>query len=139
VFVASAGARRGPVDGETLGSEELSVPLRAPVGQSRRIVFARTRGWAFTERDRAVVALLRPHLQEAWADAEYRRSAAPRLTRRETEVLRLAAAGMSVAEIAEELCLSVGTVRKHAEHIRERLGVHSMAAATALAPGGGPG
>ncbi len=46
---------------------------------------------------------------------------------------------MSVAEIAEELCLSVGTVRKHAEHIRERLGVHSMAAATALAPAGGPG
>lgn len=55
------------------------------------------------------------------------------LTRRQAEVLCLAAAGSSTAEIGDELGISVATVRKHLERIYERLGVHSRAEATRLA------
>jgi DNA-binding CsgD family transcriptional regulator len=47
-------------------------------------------------------------------------------------VLELAAS-VTHAEIVARLFLSTGTVRKHMEHVRERLGVHSTAAAAARA------
>ncbi len=53
----------------------------------------------------------------------------------------MATAGLSFPEITRELFISVGTVRKHMEHVRSRLGVHSIAAAGAMAlphrPGAG--
>jgi DNA-binding CsgD family transcriptional regulator len=55
------------------------------------------------------------------------------LTRRQAEVLALAAAGMGTAEIADALFISPVTVRKHFEHLYERIGVHSRAAAVAVA------
>ena len=55
------------------------------------------------------------------------------LTKRETGVLRLAAEGFSGPGIAEELVLSPHTVRKHFEHIYEKLGVGDRAAAVAHA------
>jgi DNA-binding CsgD family transcriptional regulator len=48
---------------------------------------------------------------------------APGLTRREQEVASLAAAGYTIVEIAKDLSISVGTVRKHLEHIRGKLGI----------------
>ena len=77
--------------------------------------------------------LLRPHLQEIWLDAERRRAGVPQLTPREWELLALAAGGMPYAAIAGRLFISVGTVPKHMEHVRERLGVHSIPAAAAVA------
>jgi DNA-binding CsgD family transcriptional regulator len=109
------------------------VSLPAPSGEVRRITFMRASRPGFTERDRQVVALARPHLQEIWLDADQRRRGVPRLTRREWEVLERAAAGMAYAEIADELFVSLGTVRKHMEHVRERLGVHNVTAAAAAA------
>jgi DNA-binding CsgD family transcriptional regulator len=53
------------------------------------------------------------------------------LTPRELQVLQLAANGLSGGEIAERLVLSPGTIRTHFEHIREKLGVASRAAAVA--------
>jgi len=109
------------------------VSLPAPPGQARRVMFQRWSGPSFNERDRLVAGLLRPHLEEIWLDAERRRHGVPQLTPREWQVLGMAAAGLSYAEIAHELFVSVGTVRKHMEHVRDRLGVHSLAAAAALA------
>ncbi len=109
------------------------VSLPAPPGEARRVAFLRPPGALFTERERHIAMLLRPHLQEVWLDAERRRAGVPKLTAREWEVLALAAQGMSYAVIAERLFLSVGTVRKHMEHVRERVGVHSIAAAAAIA------
>jgi DNA-binding NarL/FixJ family response regulator len=40
---------------------------------------------------------------------------------------------MTYADIAAELFISVTTVRKHMEHVRERLGVHNVTAAAAVA------
>jgi DNA-binding CsgD family transcriptional regulator len=108
------------------------VSLPAPPGEARRICFMR-HARSFSERDRQIAMLLRPHLQEIWLDAERRRAGVPQLTPREWEVLALAAGGMPYAAIAGRLFISVGTVRKHMEHVRERLGVHSVAAAAAIA------
>lgn len=109
------------------------VSLPGSPGQARRVVFQRWSGPSFSERDRQVAALLRPHFEEIWLDAERRRHGVPQLTPREWQVLGMAAAGLSYAQIAHELFVSVGTVRKHMEHVRDRLGVHSVGAAAALA------
>jgi DNA-binding CsgD family transcriptional regulator len=109
------------------------VSLPAPPGEARRLCFFRGCDVPFDERDREVLALLRPHVQQMLLDGERRRDGVPELTPREWEVLGLAASGLSTAEIAGALWLSPGTVRKHAEHIRERLGVHTLAAAAAKA------
>ena len=55
------------------------------------------------------------------------------LTAREVEVLRLVAAGLSNAEIAERLFLSPNTVKVHVAHILAKIGVHNRAAATEFA------
>jgi len=112
--------------------ECMLLSLPAAPGEARRICLMRTTG-SFSERERQVGMLLRPHLQEIWLDAERRRAGVPKLTPREWEVLALAAGGLSYAAIAEQLVISVGTVRKHMEHVRERLGVHSIPAAAARA------
>jgi DNA-binding CsgD family transcriptional regulator len=109
------------------------ISLPAAPGEARRVIFMRHDEAGFSERERQIAALLRPHLQEIWLDAERRRSGVPQLTPREWEVLALAATGMPYADIAAQLFISVGTVRKHMEHVRERLGVHSIAAAAAKA------
>jgi DNA-binding CsgD family transcriptional regulator len=51
-----------------------------------------------------------------------------RLTTREAEVALLLAEGHSNAEIAERLFLSIHTVRRHAENVREKVGVNSRKA-----------
>jgi PAS domain S-box-containing protein len=55
------------------------------------------------------------------------------LTRRQLEVLRQVAAGLSTAEIAATLYISSETVRNHIRNIFERLGVHSRAEAVSAA------
>ena len=45
------------------------------------------------------------------------------LTRREVEVLRLIAAGLRNQEIADQLCLSVSTVKRHIANAYGKLGV----------------
>jgi DNA-binding CsgD family transcriptional regulator len=55
------------------------------------------------------------------------------LTRRQSDVLRLVAAGETNDQIARELFVSPFTVRKHLEHIYTRLGVSTRTAAAARA------
>jgi ATP/maltotriose-dependent transcriptional regulator MalT len=55
------------------------------------------------------------------------------LSEREFQVLRLIAAGMSNQEIADELILAVGTVKKHTNNIYRKLKVHSRGKAVARA------
>jgi pimeloyl-ACP methyl ester carboxylesterase/DNA-binding CsgD family transcriptional regulator len=55
------------------------------------------------------------------------------LTDREVEVLRLVARGLTDAEIAARLVLSVHTVHRHIANIRARLGVPTRSAAAAWA------
>jgi DNA-binding NarL/FixJ family response regulator len=60
-------------------------------------------------------------------------AARTKLTRRESEVLRLLAQGMTQDEIAIRLTISPKTVSTHIEHVLRKLGVHSRAQAVALA------
>jgi two-component system nitrate/nitrite response regulator NarL len=53
------------------------------------------------------------------------------LTARESEVLRLVAAGQTAPEIAAQLFIEPSTVKSHLQHIYEKLGVSERAAAVA--------
>jgi LuxR family maltose regulon positive regulatory protein len=55
------------------------------------------------------------------------------LSKRELEVLRLIAAGLSNQEVAAELVLTVGTVKRHASNIYGKLNVHKRTQAVARA------
>jgi LuxR family maltose regulon positive regulatory protein len=55
------------------------------------------------------------------------------LTARELEVLRLIAAGLANREIAEELVVSLGTIKTHINHIYQKLDVRSRTQAVARA------
>jgi DNA-binding CsgD family transcriptional regulator len=98
----------------------------------------------FSERDRAVLELLRPHLRAREAMANLRRrivesasspdadGAVPTrgsLTNREREIVHLVATGKTNAQIAAELWVTPGTVKKHLENVYAKLGVSSRAAA----------
>jgi DNA-binding CsgD family transcriptional regulator len=98
-----------------------------------RVCLYRGSGPDFTERDRALLVLLRPHLHQAYLDAERRRHPVPRLTRRQNELLRLLAAGHTNTQIARRLGISEGTVRTHLENIYQKLGVSSRTAAVTRA------
>ena len=58
------------------------------------------------------------------------KSAVRQLTPREIEVLRLVAAGLSNAEVADQLFLSLRTVHAHMRSIFHKLGVGSRSSAT---------
>lgn len=55
------------------------------------------------------------------------------LTDREVEVLRLLARGLTNKEIAIELDISTKTAGHHVQHVLEKLGVTTRAAATMIA------
>lgn len=57
----------------------------------------------------------------------------PRLTPRQSEVLRLLEHGRSTDQIAKELSVSVETVRNHVRNLMQALGVHSRLEAVAVA------
>jgi DNA-binding CsgD family transcriptional regulator len=112
---------------------EIMLCIRAPAGRTRRLLFFRGPGSDFNERDRLLLTLLRPHLDELYQRLEFRRRGVQNLTRRQRQLLQLVAAGHTNAEIAKRLYISPPTVRKHLENIFERLGVGSRTAAAALA------
>ncbi|MFG2101942.1 response regulator [Micromonospora echinaurantiaca] len=69
----------------------------------------------------------------AGAGPRSRDGAAPRLTDRETEVLRLVAKGMSYKQIAERLGLSHRTVQNHVQNTLGKLQLHNRVELTRYA------
>lgn len=133
---------------------DLGLPTRA--GRHRSIVLFREIGDRdFSERDRVVLDLLRPHLLGFEATVELRRrlrraleeetldgtaedpSKGPiaediGLTPREREIVVLVAQGKTNAEIAAQLWVAPSTVKKHLENVYVKLGVGRRAAAVRL-------
>ncbi len=108
------------------------------------ILFRRTGEGNFSERDRAVLEMLRPHLLDLEARALLRRRlrelpaafvgvggsrAWDALTLREREILALVADGRTNPQIAARLWIAPSTVKKHLEHVYEKLGVGGRTAA----------
>ena len=112
--------------------DEIVACLPGGPGRSNRLLLRRG-SIGFRERDRLLVALLRPHLHAVYQDSRRRRAGVPELTARQWELLRLVAAGHSNADIARQLFLSQSTVRKQLENIYARLSVSSRTAAVARA------
>jgi DNA-binding CsgD family transcriptional regulator len=88
---------------------------------------------ALSETDlRELEALIRAWLAERMEGAEPTETGSVELlTEREREVLRWVARGGTNTEIAAELSISSGTVRKHLEHAYAKLGVSTRTAAVA--------
>jgi len=119
----------------------------APRWHRSLILFRRTGASDFSERDRAVLEMLRPHLNALEARAWRRRrseavgtqhgkaesGAYTLLTPREREIVGLVAEGQTNAQIAVQLWVAPSTVKKHLEHVYEKLGVGRRAAAATLA------
>jgi DNA-binding CsgD family transcriptional regulator len=107
-------------------------PAQGP-GRTVRLYFFRGSGPDFSERDRALLTLLRLHLHQAYLDAERRRHPTPQLTPRHWDLLHLLAAGHTNTQIARRLGISEGTVRTHLENIYARLNVSNRTAAVTRA------
>jgi DNA-binding CsgD family transcriptional regulator len=110
---------------------EAMLCLSAPPGRSRRLLFIRGPGPDFDRRDRLLLALLRPQLNELYQDLQLQRRRPPGLTPRQHQLLALVARGYSNRDIARELVISPTTVRKHLENIFQLLDVTSRTAAVA--------
>jgi DNA-binding CsgD family transcriptional regulator len=105
---------------------EYSMSIRIRVSPARAVDVGATRATRdFSARDRQVLDLIRPAIRSALRLREAAKGAyrAAGLSPRETEVIQLAAAGLSNAQIGAELYIATGTVRKHLEHIYDKLRV----------------
>jgi RNA polymerase sigma factor (sigma-70 family) len=107
-------------------------------GSDARLEFDRAEH-NFSERDRSVLDLLRPHFRQFVRAARRRAPAAAAsrsLTPREREVISYVAEGRTNDEVAHLLGISAQTVRKHLENAYEKLDVHTRTGAVAAVFGG---
>lgn len=125
---------------------DLGLPERSP--RQRSVILFREAKHDFSERDRALLELLRPHLYYLDTHAALRRRLAEALreqdpperdedayadlTPREREIVELVAEGKTNAEIAAQLWIAPSTVKKHLEHVYGKLGVGRRTAAVTL-------
>lgn len=122
-------------------AERHALPLLRAAVLAARGVLAQAAG----EPERAAelmedAATLYEAAGHGWEAAAVRRTVAPRdvavgstLTRRELEVLRLVARGLSEREVAGNLFISPHTAHRHLSNIRLKLGAATQAAAVAQA------
>ncbi len=132
----------------TFGADrEMAVMVRPQNPRTFAAVSFCRRGGDFSERDRLLLHLLRPHFEQAHSNAELastwmngRVAPQPRyhLTPRESEIATWLAQGKTNAEIALILNARPRTIEKHVERILEKLGVENRtAAAVTLAAANG--
>ena len=137
----------------------MDLGLPASPGRTRSLVFMRDTGAPdFSERDRDVIEMLRPHLYHIEAHAGLRHELAEALagplpsgrggldrcengnggglysmlTHREREIVELVATGKTNAEIAATLWVAPSTVKKHLENVYAKTGIGRRAAVAAL-------
>jgi DNA-binding CsgD family transcriptional regulator len=120
-----------------LGVESLiTVGLDAPLSHTKVFLLARSGGRDFDAADCLVLNVLRPYLAMRY-EAARRRSAGSgtcaALTDRERQILALVAEGKTNGDIADELFIARGTVRRHLENAYAKLGVHTRTAAVRAA------
>jgi DNA-binding CsgD family transcriptional regulator len=102
----------------------IALPIYVRDGLLVSFVLNRTRR-DFTDRERALLEVLRPHLARIYQ----RINSVGQLTAREAEVLRWVAAGKSDVQIGAILRISARTVQKHLQNVYEKFGVEGRTAA----------
>ena len=110
----------------------VTVPLPPRGSIDYRIMLWRVDGRNFSEREVALLTVLRPHLVEMHRAVLTRTGPTAKLTKRQLDVLHLVAAGHTNVQIARRLGISEGTVRRHMENIFERMHVASRTEAAGL-------
>lgn len=126
IFMTGLSDTADVVTGFAAGGVDYVVkPVRIEEVQARLVTHVRN---ARTMRDAQAQAQRSHGLQ----DADLNRVLEAALTPRETEVVTWLARGKTNRDIAEILGMSHRTVNKHLEHIFEKLGVETRAAAAAL-------
>jgi|SRR4051794_20699095 len=129
---AYAGSALGSAFAALGVNDEIIVPMTPLGGTDRRLLLVRDSGSPdFSEREKAMLALVRPRLAELHTRRDRELRGEPNLTPRQWEVLRQVATGASNTQIARALGLSEATVRKHLENVFLRLGVQSRTEAVA--------
>lgn len=118
--------------GEDFRHHEMMLCLPDGVGRTFRLLCFRGPGSDFGERERFLLTLLRPHIEEAYRAAQRRQTTAS-LTPRQKEVLALVGEGFTNRQIGRRLHTSEDTARTHVNNIFVRLGVTSRTAAVAKA------
>lgn len=116
--------------------DEMLLSIPDGPGRSVRLLFPRGPGLPYGDREKFALTLLQPHLEPLLLAA---RTAAPvprlPITDRQWQILERVRLGMANKQIARELRLSPGTVRKHLENIYRSLDVQSRGAAVHVAFG----
>lgn len=122
--------------------EQIAFGLPSPPPLVIGVAANRGAGRRFSDRERYLLSLLRPHAVRAYENALWTSrvsgalNGAAHLTAREREVLQLVSEGCTDREVAGQLRLSPRTVHKHLENIYRKLGVSTRTGAVRLA--GGP-
>ncbi len=102
---------------------ESSVSIRIQVAPRRAVDFGCTRSSGdFSEQDRFALDVVKSFLDRAVLLYEARSRGSNVLTKREHQILAVAATGASNAEIAAKLVIAPGTVKKHLDNIYVKLG-----------------
>jgi DNA-binding CsgD family transcriptional regulator len=147
-FISDREFRRGAVYAEMCKPFGVRAVMKVflPTGgaTAAQFVFDTTRN-RFSDSDRLALQRLIPHLVQLRRNAHARkayltlldstaaaRTRLRRLTSRERVVLARAATGETNAMIAQALFVSPGTVRKHLEHIFDKLEVRTRTEAAAI-------
>lgn len=129
---------------KALEAEDLISTVLIGLGQGEAGCISMGRRKDFSERDRLILTLLRPHLilarrnaerWSAWVRSRNGRRGCPALTPRESEIARWLAAGKTNFEIAAILESRVRTVEKHVERILAKLRVENRTAAAVMLAG----
>jgi DNA-binding CsgD family transcriptional regulator len=116
---------------------EVMAPSAACSGAAAQVLVARSLGEAGLGETMVLLSMVdtkaAASLSSVSGEATQDRVQIAALTPRETEVLSWLAKGKTNRDIADILGMSHRTVNKHLEHIFEKLGVETRAAAAALA------
>jgi DNA-binding CsgD family transcriptional regulator len=113
--------RRGSSGDRAAAGEELAAAVPYWERAKAKWYLAQLRRWAARRK----LAFPSAPAQRSARDVTHGARPASPLSRREREVADLVAEGMTNAEIADRLTITVRTAEGHVEHIRNKLGFHS--------------